>query len=72
MKEDLEALDREMLHRLTASWLDEPFVDGKLTPRQAVHNPEGRKKMVEVLKQIEYMALLRMKNVTGLVSCPGD
>ncbi len=55
MKEDMKALDKEMLHRLTVNWLDEPSIDGKLTPRQAVHSPEGRKKVIEALKQIEYI-----------------
>ena len=55
MKEDMKALDSEMLHRLTVNWLDVPSIDGKLTPRQAVHDPEGRKKVIEALKQIEYI-----------------
>jgi hypothetical protein len=55
MKEDMEILDREMLHRLTVNWLDEPSLDGKVTPRQAVQSPEGRKKVIETLKQLDYI-----------------
>jgi len=55
MKEEMETLDREMLHRFTANWLDGPSMDGKLSPRQAVRSPEGRKKVMEALKQIEYI-----------------
>ena len=55
MKEDMEILDREMLHCLTVNWLDESSVDGKVTPRQAVQSPEGRKKVIKTLKQLEYV-----------------
>jgi hypothetical protein len=55
MKEEMEILDRAIPHYLTTNWLDEPSVDGKLTPRQAVQSPEGRKKVIEALKQIEYI-----------------
>ena len=55
MKKDMEALDIEMLQRFTVNWLDVPSIDGKLTPRQAVQSPEGRKKVIEALKQIEYI-----------------
>jgi len=51
MKEDMKALDKEMLQRLTVNWLDDPSIEGKLTPRQAVQSPEGRKKVIEALKQ---------------------
>ncbi len=54
-EEELEILNKEMLHRLTSNWLDQPSIDGKLTPRQAAKTPAGRKKLVEVLKQIEYI-----------------
>jgi hypothetical protein len=53
--EELEALDREMLHRLTVNWLDQPSVDGKLTPRQAIQTQEGREKVIEALERIEYI-----------------
>ncbi len=55
MAEEMETLDREMLHRLTANWLDQPSIDGKLTPRQAVQSPERRREIIEALKQIEYI-----------------
>ena len=52
--EEAEIVQEEMLQRMTADWLDQPSLDGKLTPRQAAQTPEGRKKVIEVLKQIEY------------------
>ena len=55
MKEEMEVLDKEMRHRLTANWLDQPNINGKLTPRQAVQSPDGRRKVIEALKQIEYI-----------------
>lgn len=65
MKEDMEVLNREMLHRLTANWLDEPSIDGKLTPRATVQSPEGRKKVIEALKQIEYINDQRARDGEG-------
>jgi len=53
--EEMEAIQRDMLHRFTGNWLDQPSINGKLTPRQAVQSPEGRKKVIEALKQIEYI-----------------
>jgi hypothetical protein len=65
MTEEMEVLDSEMLHRLTVNWLDVPSIDGKLTPRQAVHSPEGRKKVIEALKQIEYINDQRARDGGG-------
>ncbi len=65
MAEEMETLDREMLHRLTANWLDQPFMDGKLTPRQAAQTPEGRKEILEALKQIEYINDQRARDGEG-------
>jgi len=65
MKEEMKILDREMLHRLTANWLDIPSIDEKLTPRQAVRSPQGRKKVIEALKQIEYINDQRARDGEG-------
>jgi len=55
-------VQEEMLQRLTRDWLDQPSMDGKLTPRQAARTPEGRKELIEVLKQIEYYNDLRLRD----------
>ncbi|MBU4255620.1 MAG: hypothetical protein KJ727_13585, partial [Acidobacteria bacterium] len=60
--EEAEIVQEEMLQRMTADWLDQPSLDGKLTPRQAAQTPEGRKKVIEVLKQIEYHNDQRARN----------
>ncbi|MBM3151485.1 MAG: hypothetical protein FJZ96_04650 [Chloroflexi bacterium] len=60
-----EELEEGMLHRLTRDWLDQPFIAGKLTPRQAVRTPEGRRKVIEILKQIEYNNELRLQSGEG-------
>ena len=64
-KEEMEVLDKEMLLRFTANWLKEQSIDGKLTPRQAVQSPEGRKKVIEALKQIEYINDQRARDGEG-------
>ena len=51
----MEALDKEMLLRLTMNWLDRPSIFDNLTPRQAVQSPEGRRKVIEALKQVDYI-----------------
>jgi hypothetical protein len=62
----MEALDKEMLHRFTVNWLDQPSVDGQqLTPRQAAQSPQGREKVIEVLKQIEYINDQRAQDGEG-------
>lgn len=53
--EEIEALQEDMLKRFTMNWLDQPSIGGELTPRQAVQSPEGRRKVIEALKQIEYI-----------------
>ena len=53
--EEMEALDKEMLLRLTMNWLDRPSIFDNLTPRQAVQSPEGRRKVIEALKQVDYI-----------------
>jgi hypothetical protein len=53
--EEMEALQVDMLKRFTMNWLDQPSIGGELTPRQAVQSPEGRRKVIEALKQIEYI-----------------
>jgi hypothetical protein len=63
--EEMEALDQEMLHRLTVNWLDQPSVDGQLTPRQAVQSPQGRRKVIEALKQIDYINDQRTQDGEG-------
>jgi hypothetical protein len=64
--EEMEALDKEMLHRFTVNWLDQPSVDGQqLTPRQAAQSPQGREKVIEVLKQIEYINDQRAQDGEG-------
>jgi hypothetical protein len=59
--EEGRIVQEELLQRLTMEWLDQPSIDGKLTPRQAARTPEGRKKVIEVLKQIEYYNELRIR-----------
>jgi hypothetical protein len=61
----MEAIDKEMVHRLTVNWLDQPSVDGQLTPRQAAQSPQGREKVIEVLKQIEYINDQRAQDGEG-------
>lgn len=53
--EELETLTEEILRRLTLDWLDQVAIKGELTPRQAAQTPEGRKDVIEVLKQVEYI-----------------
>ena len=56
MTEEMEVISEDMLRRLTANWLDQPSVmNGKLSPRQAIHSPEGRNKVIETLKQLDYI-----------------
>ncbi len=56
-------VQEELRQRMTMEWLDQPSViDGKFTPRQAVRTPEGRKKVIEILKQIEYNNDLNARN----------
>ena len=59
--EEGRIVQEELLQRLTREWLDQPSIDGELTPRQAARTPEGRKKVIEVLKQIEYYNELRIR-----------
>jgi hypothetical protein len=59
---ELENLDKEMIRRFTKDWLDQPTMDGKLTPRQAAKTPKGRKRVIEALKQIEYINDQRAQN----------
>jgi hypothetical protein len=49
------AILQETAEQHTAAWLDEaiPALDG-LTPRQAVQTPEGRKKVLDLIKVLEY------------------
>jgi len=60
-KQEGEAIQEDMLQRMTRDWLDQPSMDGKLTPRQAAKTPEGRKRLIEILKQIEYHNDLRLR-----------
>lgn len=60
--EEAEIVQEELLQRMTANWLAQPSMDGKLTPHQAAQTPEGRKKVIEALKQIEYINDQRARN----------
>jgi len=52
--EELADVKRQVLHKLYASWPDEsiPALDG-LTPRQAVKNGKGCRRVIELLKTLE-------------------
>ncbi len=51
-----QALEKEMRERYTAQWLDTPIpVLGDLSPCQAVVTPEGRAKVIQLLKSMEYL-----------------
>jgi len=52
--EQLAEMKRQVLQKLYGSWPDEnlPALDG-LTPRQAVKNGKGRRRVIELLKTIE-------------------
>jgi hypothetical protein len=65
-KRDIEDLNEELVKHLTAEWLDKPSIGGKQTPRQAVQDPAGRKKVIEALKQIEYLNNQRALDGKGL------
>lgn len=63
LAEEERIVQEEFLQSMTRGWLDQPSVDGgELTPRQAARTPEGRKKVIEVLKQIEYFNDLRIRD----------
>ncbi len=60
--EEGRIVQEEMRQRMTREWLDQPSIDGgKLTPRQAVQTLEGRKSVIEVLKQVEYYNELHVR-----------
>ena len=51
-----QALAQEMIDRFAAEWLNNPIPAlGNLSPRQAANIPEHRDKVIELLKQLEYM-----------------
>jgi hypothetical protein len=51
-----QALEQEMRARYTAQWLDTPIPAlNDLSPRQALTTPEGRAKVIQLLKQMEYL-----------------
>jgi hypothetical protein len=50
------ALEREMSERHTSEWLDAPLPAlNDLSPRRAVYTPEGRARVIELLKRMEYL-----------------
>ncbi len=51
----LEAMDRRIFEETFKTWPDQPVpaLDGK-TPREAVRSPDGRAKVIEMLKVLEY------------------
>jgi hypothetical protein len=51
-----QALEKEMSERYTAQWPDAPIPAlDDLSPRQAVATPEGRAKVLRLLKSMEYL-----------------
>jgi hypothetical protein len=51
-----QALEKEMRERYTAQWLNTPIPAlNDLSPRQAVATPEGRAKVIQLLKSMEYL-----------------
>ncbi len=47
---------KKFVRRETERWLDDPNPNLGSSPRQAMQIPEGRKKVLETLKSIEYLA----------------
>lgn len=51
-----QALEQEMRERYTAEWLDTSIPAlNDLSPRQAVATPEGRAKVIQLLKSMDYL-----------------
>lgn len=54
-------VEEQLVERLTRSWLDTPDDEG-VTPRQAARTPEGKEKLRETLKMIEFLADQALKS----------